>query len=82
MNETRETVADMFQAAIGPDHADEAVASHIRGALYDLVSALAWADDNPNRAEYYATLADLHRDDPTPHLAAIVTAASWLKGAA
>jgi hypothetical protein len=74
----RRLVADLLQEALGPEQATESIDFHARQALYHLVSALAWADNNPDRAVYYETLGDLHRDDTSPHVAACLTAAAWL----
>ncbi|MFF5919563.1 hypothetical protein ACFY8C_14575 [Streptomyces flavochromogenes] len=73
-------VLDLLQDALGPEHAEESITHHGHKALSHLITALCWRDNNPNRAEYIASLGDLHRGDDEPVLAAIITAASWLKG--
>lgn len=51
----------------------------IASATLALVDALALVDGNPNRAEYIATLGELHHDDPDPYTACAITAAGWLR---
>lgn len=77
---TDRDVRDLLQEALGPEHAEEAIANAGHTALSNLITALCWRDNNPNRAEYIASLGELHRGDAEPVLAAIITAASWLKG--
>nr|WSX52206.1 hypothetical protein OG409_26720 [Streptomyces sp. NBC_00974] len=74
-------VLDLLQEALGPEHAEASITQYGHTALTSLISALCWQDNNPNRAEYIATLGALHRDDDEPVLAAIITAAGWLKEA-
>ncbi|WP_405489117.1 hypothetical protein [Streptomyces sp. NBC_00096] len=80
MSDSRHAL-DLVQELLGPAHAEEKITAHGHTALTNLISALCWRDNNPNRAEYVTRLGDLHRNDPEPVLAAIVTAAGWLREA-
>ncbi len=76
------SVADLLQEVLGLEYASNGIRNGILDAFTHLASALAWTDNNPNRAEYARSLLDLHRDEPNPVLASIITAASWLGDAA
>ncbi len=72
---------DLLQEVVDTGTAYELMKTDVVEALGNLCSALAWADENPNRAEYLHSLLELHRDDDNPVTAAIITAASWLQEA-
>lgn len=73
------TTLDLVQEVVDPQSAPELMLADIVDAFGSLVSALAWADDNPNRSEYLRSLLDMHSECDNPVLAAIGTAASWLQ---
>lgn len=77
--------ADMLQQALAEDpNFDPIPAAYdsLRSACFAAIDAMAYLDENPNRAEYIKSLGDLHADVAPgwPRAAAmLVTVASWIQ---